>query len=60
MKSLSPLRRIISSGFTIVNFVLRPSRIKSPSSIMHCKTAGNKRKMAIKEMARDRIYNLLE
>ncbi len=50
-------RRITSSGFTPVNSVLRSSGTESFSSIVSRKKAGDRRKTAAKEAAKDGTYN---
>ncbi len=55
-ESPCPTGQTTSSGFTPINFVLRPSRTVSPSPFMRRKKAGNKRKTVAKEAARDGNY----
>lgn len=52
------VRRTTSSDFTLINFVSRLSKTKSPSPFMHCKKADNKWKTVAKEAVRNRDYNL--
>lgn len=55
-ESSCPIGRTTSSSFTLVNSVLRLFGIKSSSSFIRRKKTGNKRKTAIKEVARDGNY----
>lgn len=56
IKSFSFLGYMTSICFSPVNSVLCLSKTESLSFFVYCKKTGNKRKMVVKETAKDKIY----